>query len=178
MYSVFNTLSEYTYFYLSKNITSYTSLIALKIGGSLHCILKNKHNFTSYQKTMIIILVINQSQLIKTIYFQIYFVYAIKSEWLRLIFGIFRDPLIHCNHSTTKHSQYMTLWSHSFDSKITWSLINHNTNPFSMKTWVVTSEMGPLTRTLDLKLIPFFFFLFHFFLSLQPHNSMYKIWNY
>ena len=52
MYSVLNTLSEYTYFYISKNITSYTFLLVLKIDESLHCILKNKYNFTSYQKTL------------------------------------------------------------------------------------------------------------------------------
>ena len=30
-YSVLNTLSEYTYIYISKNITSYTSLLVFKI---------------------------------------------------------------------------------------------------------------------------------------------------
>ena len=50
--SVLNTLSEYTYFHISKNITSYTFLLVLKIVESLHCILKNKYNFTSYQKTL------------------------------------------------------------------------------------------------------------------------------
>ena len=52
MYSVLNTLSEYTYFYISKNITSYTFLLVLKIVESLQCILKNKYTFTSYQKTL------------------------------------------------------------------------------------------------------------------------------
>ena len=37
MYGVMNTLSEYTYFYMPKNITSYTFLLVFK---SLLCILK------------------------------------------------------------------------------------------------------------------------------------------
>ena len=49
---IINTLSEYTYFYISKNITSYTFLLVLKIDESLHCILKNKYNFISHQKTL------------------------------------------------------------------------------------------------------------------------------
>ena len=40
MYTVLNTLSEYTYFYISKNITSYTFLLGFKIVQSLQCILK------------------------------------------------------------------------------------------------------------------------------------------
>ena len=40
MYSVLNTLSEYTNFYISKNITSYTFLLVFKIVESLQCILK------------------------------------------------------------------------------------------------------------------------------------------
>ena len=40
MYSVLNTLTEYTYFYISKNITSYTLLLVFKIVESLQCILK------------------------------------------------------------------------------------------------------------------------------------------
>ena len=39
MYNVLNTLSEYTYFYISKNITSYTFLLVFKIVESLQCIL-------------------------------------------------------------------------------------------------------------------------------------------
>ena len=39
MCSVLNTLSEYTYFYISKNITSYTFLLVSKIVESLQCIL-------------------------------------------------------------------------------------------------------------------------------------------
>ena len=41
VYSVLNTLSEYTYFYISKNITSYTFLLVFKIGQNLQCILKD-----------------------------------------------------------------------------------------------------------------------------------------
>ena len=40
MYSVLNTLSEYTYFCISKNITSYTFLLVFKIVESLQCIFK------------------------------------------------------------------------------------------------------------------------------------------
>ena len=40
MYSVLNTLSEYTYFYISKNIISYTFLLVFKIVESLQCILR------------------------------------------------------------------------------------------------------------------------------------------
>ena len=46
MYSVLNTLLEYTYCYMSKNITSYTFWLVFKIVESLQCILKpnNAHN--------------------------------------------------------------------------------------------------------------------------------------
>ena len=40
MYCVLNTISEYTYFFISKSITSYTFLFAFKIFKSLQCILK------------------------------------------------------------------------------------------------------------------------------------------
>ena len=40
MYSVLNTLSEYTYFYISRNITSYTLLFVFKIVESFQGILK------------------------------------------------------------------------------------------------------------------------------------------
>ena len=44
MYSVLNTLLQYTYFYISKSITSYTFLLAFKIVVSLHCVsLKELH---------------------------------------------------------------------------------------------------------------------------------------
>ena len=39
MYSVLNKLSKYTYFYISKKITSYIFLLAFKIVESLQCIL-------------------------------------------------------------------------------------------------------------------------------------------
>ena len=38
--SVLNALSEYTYFYISKNITSFTFLCIFKVVKSLQCILK------------------------------------------------------------------------------------------------------------------------------------------
>ena len=41
MHSVLNALSEYTYFYISKNITSCTFLVVFKIVESLQCILKS-----------------------------------------------------------------------------------------------------------------------------------------
>ena len=40
MYSVLNTLSEYAYLYISKNITSYFFLLVSKIVESFQCILK------------------------------------------------------------------------------------------------------------------------------------------
>ena len=45
MYSVLNSLSEYTYFYISKTITSYTFLPVLKMVESLQRILKIKQNW-------------------------------------------------------------------------------------------------------------------------------------
>ena len=40
MYSALNTLSEYIYFYISKNITSYTFLLVFKIVEGRQCTLK------------------------------------------------------------------------------------------------------------------------------------------
>ena len=42
MYSVLNKLSEYIYFYISKHITPYTSLLVFKIVESFHYILITK----------------------------------------------------------------------------------------------------------------------------------------
>ena len=42
MYSVLNTLSEHTYFYISKNVTSYTFLHVFKIVESLQYILNEQ----------------------------------------------------------------------------------------------------------------------------------------
>ena len=47
MYSVLNTLSEYTYFYISKDITLYTFLLVFKIIESLQCILKERNRLIS-----------------------------------------------------------------------------------------------------------------------------------
>ena len=172
MYNVLNTLSEYTYFYISKNITSYTFLLVLKIDESLHCILKNKYNFTSSKSIsywlsinlnrskQYIFKYINQSKSIKTIYFQIYLICSIKWGWLGPMFGIFNDLLTHCNHSNTWHPEYMKYCPHSPDYKNTWSLINHVPTLFSLQTRVVISEMGRLGRLLDLKLMSFFFLLY------------------
>ena len=68
--------------------------VSLRRNIILHHI--KKHDF---------ILIINQSQLIKTTYFQIYFIYTIKWRWLGPIFGIFHDFLTHFNHSTTYGTQ-------------------------------------------------------------------------
>ena len=46
LYSVLNTLTEYTYFYISKNIISYTFLLVFKIVESLQCILKSNLYFS------------------------------------------------------------------------------------------------------------------------------------
>ena len=46
MYSVLNTLSEYTCLYISKNITSYTFLLVFKVVENLQYILKSG-NFSS-----------------------------------------------------------------------------------------------------------------------------------
>ena len=46
MYSVLIALSEYTYFYISKKITSYTFAVCFKIVGSFQCIL----NFNVWTK--------------------------------------------------------------------------------------------------------------------------------
>ena len=61
------------------------------------------------------ILIINQSQSIKTICFQIYFIYTTKWGWPRPIFGIFHGLLNHNNHSNTWNPEYMTLFPHSLD---------------------------------------------------------------
>ena len=42
MYGVLNKLSEYSYCYISKNITSYTFVVVFRIVESLQCILKVK----------------------------------------------------------------------------------------------------------------------------------------
>ena len=42
MYGVLNKLSEYSYCYISKNITSYTFVLVFRIVESLQCILKVK----------------------------------------------------------------------------------------------------------------------------------------
>ena len=52
VYSVLNTLSEYTYFYILKSITSYTFLLVYKIVESLQCILKWKSN-SVYKQSLI-----------------------------------------------------------------------------------------------------------------------------
>ena len=72
MYSVLNTPSEYTYFYKSQNITSYTFLIVLKIVESRQCILKNKYTFILFQKTFHIDyqpISINQNSMFSNIFY-------------------------------------------------------------------------------------------------------------
>ena len=60
MYKVLNTLSEYTYFYISKNITSYTFLFVSKFVESLQCIFKRfvwiisqKKSFKTYSVMLV-----------------------------------------------------------------------------------------------------------------------------
>ena len=57
LYSVLNTLSEYPYFHISKNITSYTFLLVLNI-KSLQCILKSFGNSWGNSYTKVVILAI------------------------------------------------------------------------------------------------------------------------
>ena len=45
MYSVLDKLSEYVYFYTTKNIISYSFLLVFKIVESLRCILKDIQRF-------------------------------------------------------------------------------------------------------------------------------------
>ena len=71
MYSVLNKFSEYIYLYISKNITSYTYLIVLKIVESSQCILKNKYTFTSYQKTFHI----DYQPISQTMFLNIFYIY-------------------------------------------------------------------------------------------------------
>ena len=47
-----NTLSEYIYFYISENITSYTFLFVFKIVESLQCIL-NKTSISKNQSSYV-----------------------------------------------------------------------------------------------------------------------------
>ena len=47
MHSVLNTLSEYTYFYTPKDITSYTVLLVFEIFECLQYILKRKKEGSS-----------------------------------------------------------------------------------------------------------------------------------
>ena len=47
-----NTLSEYIYFYISENITSYTFLLVFKIVESLQCIL-NKTSINKNQSSYV-----------------------------------------------------------------------------------------------------------------------------
>ena len=116
MHSVLKTLSEYKCLYISKTLyTSYTFLIVLKIVESQQCILKNKHTFTSYQKTLFQIdyqtISINQNN----IFSNIFYIYIIQWGWLGPIFGMFHDLLTHSNHSPSWHQENMALCPHSFD---------------------------------------------------------------
>ena len=59
MYSVLNTLAEYIYFYISKNITSYTFLTVVKVVEGLQCILKVKFKATTTKRRKIKLKVFN-----------------------------------------------------------------------------------------------------------------------
>ena len=50
MYSLLNTISEYTCFYISKNITSYFFLLVLKIVESLQCMLEQAISLQIFQR--------------------------------------------------------------------------------------------------------------------------------
>ena len=51
MYSVLKTLSKYTYFYISKDITSYTFWLVFEIFESIQCILKEILLYSSFVKS-------------------------------------------------------------------------------------------------------------------------------
>ena len=53
MYGVLSTLSEYMYFYISKNISSYNFLLVFEIIESFQCVLK-KLNITVPKKGIIL----------------------------------------------------------------------------------------------------------------------------
>ena len=84
-------------FYLFSKLLKAIS-VSLRTDILLHRI--KKHYF---------ILIINQFQSIKTMYFKMHFIYTIKWGWYEPIFGLFHDLLTHCNHSTTWHPEYITL---------------------------------------------------------------------
>ena len=42
MYNILNVQSEYTYFYITKNVTTYSFLVVSKIVESLQCVLNKK----------------------------------------------------------------------------------------------------------------------------------------
>ena len=157
MYSVLNTLSEYTYFYISKNITSYTFLLVLKIDESLHCILKNKYNFTSYQKTLFHIdyqsISVDQNNIFSNI---LYIYHKMGVTWTYFWYISWSpNSLQPLNHLTPRI--YDIVPSLSWLEN-TWSLINHVSSIFNLQTWIIISEMGRLCPMLDLKLVSFFSF--------------------
>ena len=101
--SVLNTLWEYTHFYISKNITSYTFLIVFKIVESCQCILKNKYTFTSYQKTLFHIdyqpISINQNNIISNI---LYTYNKIEVTWTYFWYILWPNSLQPLNHLTPR----------------------------------------------------------------------------
>ena len=97
-------------------------------------------------KKHFILIIIYQSRLIKSIYFQIQFIYTIKWGWLGPMFGIFHDLLMIMITATTQ-----PLAPRIYDIELslswienTWSLINRVSSLFSLQPWVVISEMGRL----------------------------------
>ena len=52
MYSVLNKLSEFAYFYISKNIASCSFLLVFKTIESLQCIFNDKKNIGMVVKTL------------------------------------------------------------------------------------------------------------------------------
>ena len=122
VYSVLNALSEYTYFYISKNIASYTFLLVLKIDESLHCILRNKYNFTLYQKTFLIgyPLPISIDQI--NIFSNILYIYNKMGVTWTYVWYISWSPN---DHNHCNHPESMTLCCYSFEQKILnlWSIV-------------------------------------------------------
>ena len=150
MQSVLNTLSENTYFYLFwKLMKAFT--VFLRTNIVLHHI---KQHF--------ILIIIYQSQCIKSIYFQIYFIYTIKWGWLGPMFGIFHDLLMIIITATTQPLSpriYNTVPSLSWIENTSSLIIRLFF--LACKHELLFEKCGNLVlHILDLKLISFFFFLY------------------
>ena len=111
------------------------------------------------------ILIINQSWSIKTIYFQIYFIYTIRWGWLGPIFVIFHDLLTHCNHLKLLDTQ--NIWHCALTL-----LIRKTLDLWSVVFLVfLACKHDLLFQKWGNFVLYWIWSSFHFFLSLQPHNS-------